>query len=90
VDNLLQKLMLGVSGVQVEDNNIAQIAYLDLRGTYRWSDNIQFYLSVDNVLDTPPPVTVATTAGSLGVSTSNASQYDVLGRMWHGGVRFSF
>jgi len=32
------------SGVQVDDNNVAQVAYLDLRGTYRWNDNIQFYL----------------------------------------------
>ena len=46
------------SGVQVDNNNVAQVAYLDLRGTYRWNDNIQFYLSVDNVFDTPPPVTV--------------------------------
>jgi hypothetical protein len=51
---------------------------------------MQFYLSVDNVLDTPPPVTVA--AGSTsnnGISTTS-SQYDILGRMWHTGVRFTF
>ena len=43
------------SGVQIDNNNVAQVAYLDLRGTYRWNDNIQFYLSVDNVFDTPAP-----------------------------------
>ena len=79
------------SGVQIDDNNIAQVAYLDLRGTYRWNDNIQFYLSVDNVFDTPPPVTVAGgSTSNNGLSTVNASQYDILGRMWHTGVRFSF
>jgi outer membrane receptor protein involved in Fe transport len=73
--------------VQVDNNNVAQVAYLDLRGTYRWNDNVQFYLSVDNVFDTPPPSIPS--AGGGGAST-DASQYDILGRMWHGGVRFSF
>jgi len=75
------------SGVEVDNNNVAQIAYLDLRGTYRWNDNIQFYLSVDNVLDTPPPAVPGTSAGG---AATNAAQYDTLGRMWHGGIRFSF
>jgi len=85
------KLVNGwTSGVQVDDNNIAQIAYLDLRGTYRWNDNIQFYLSVDNLFDTPPPVTVGYNVSTNGVSTTNSSVYDTLGRMWHAGVRFDF
>jgi len=79
------------SGVQVASNNIAQVAYLDLRGTYRWNDNVQFYLSVDNVFDTPPPSTVGTAgSGSTNFVETNVSQYDILGRMWHGGIRFSF
>jgi iron complex outermembrane recepter protein len=85
------KLVNGwTSGVQVDDNRVAQIAYLDLRGTYRWNDNIQFYLSIDNVFDTPPPVTVSYNVSTNGVSTTNSSVYDTLGRMWHTGVRFSF
>ena len=43
------------SGVQVDNNNIPQVAYLDLRGSYNWNGNIQFYAAIDNVLDTPPP-----------------------------------
>jgi len=78
------------SGVQIDNNNVAQVAYLDLRGTYRWNDNIQFYLSVDNVFDTPPPVIVGGSVSNNGLSTTSPSQYDVLGRMWHTGVRFSF
>ena len=78
------------SGVQIDDNNVAQVAYLDLRGTYRWNDNVQFYLSVDNVFDTPPPEITSGSTGNNGLSTTNAAEYDILGRMWHGGVRFSF
>jgi len=72
--------------VQVDDNRVAQIAYMDLRGTYRWNDNIQFYLSVDNVFDTPPPAVPSTGSNNPTV----ASEYDILGRMWHAGVRFEF
>ncbi len=78
------------SGIQIDDNRVAQVAYLDLRGTYRWNDNIQFYLSVDNALDTPPPTTSGIATGTNGASSTNQSQYDILGRMWHTGVRFTF
>jgi outer membrane receptor protein involved in Fe transport len=78
-----------ISGVQVDDNRVSQIAYLDLRGTYRWNDNVQFYLSVDNVFDTPPPLTVGTNPSTNGGSTIN-HDYDILGRMWHTGVRLNF
>jgi outer membrane receptor protein involved in Fe transport len=79
------------SGVQIDNNNVSQVAYLDLRGTYRWNDNIQFYLSVDNVFDTPPPlVESAGGGGNNGLSSTNPSEYDIFGRMWHTGVRFNF
>ncbi|HVZ28393.1 MAG TPA: hypothetical protein VG798_07025, partial [Rhizomicrobium sp.] len=78
------------SGVQVDDNRVAQVAYLDLRGSYRWNDNVQFYLSVDNVFDTPPPLTVGYSPSTNGGTTTSASQYDILGRMWHAGVRFNW
>jgi outer membrane receptor protein involved in Fe transport len=79
------------SGVQIDNNNVAQVAYLDLRGTYRWNDNIQFYLSVDNVFDTPPPlVENGGGGGNNGLSSTNSTEYDILGRMWHTGVRFTF
>ena len=77
------------SGVQVSNNNVPQVAYLDLRGSYRWSDNIQFYMAVDNLLDTPPPSTVSYSPSNNAYTTTNPSVYDVLGRMWHGGVRFN-
>jgi outer membrane receptor protein involved in Fe transport len=79
------------SGIQLANNNVAQVAYLDLRGTYRWNDNMQFYLSVDNVFDTPPPSTAGTIgSGSTNFAETNAAEYDILGRMWHTGVRFTF
>ena len=77
------------SGVQVDNNDIPAVAYLDLRGTYRWNDNLQFYMAVDNLLNTPPPQIVGYSPSNNAYSTTNPSIYDVLGRMWHGGVRFN-
>jgi iron complex outermembrane recepter protein len=56
-------------------------AYLDLRGSYDWNDNLQFYAAVDNALDTPPPFTNFT-------GTTNNTVYDALGRSVRVGVRF--
>jgi outer membrane receptor protein involved in Fe transport len=77
------------SGVQVDNNNVSQVAYVDLRGAYKWNDYFQLYLSVDNTFDAPPPLTVGTSPSTNGLSRTNPSQYDVLGRMYHAGIRFS-
>jgi hypothetical protein len=45
---------------------------------------------VDNALDAPPPLTVGTSPSTNGVSRTTAGQYDILGRMFHGGIRFSY
>ena len=79
------------TGVQVDNNAVSAVAYLDLRGTYRWNDNIQFYGSVDNTLDSPPPEVVGTNTNNLSLNTATAgSVYDTLGRLYHVGIRFSY
>ena len=78
------------SGVQVDNNDIPAVAYLDLRGSYRWNENLQFYAAVDNLLDTPPPQIVGYSPSNNAYTTTNPSIYDVLGRMWHAGVRFNY
>jgi outer membrane receptor protein involved in Fe transport len=68
-------------------------AYLDLRSSYKWNDNIQFYGAVDNLTNVPPPL-VPSTSGSIqsngGVIATNTTTYDVLGRSFRLGVRFSY
>lgn len=66
-----------VEGVDIDDNWIAPVAYLDLRASYRWSEQIQMYLAVDNTFNTPP--------AELG----GAQVYDQLGRSFRVGVRFN-
>jgi outer membrane receptor protein involved in Fe transport len=80
------------SGVQVDDNSVPAIGYLDLRGSYNWNENIQLYGAIDNITDVPPP-TIATLGNASNVSldiNTNAGIYDILGRTIRGGVRFKF
>ena len=78
------------SGVQIDNNAIPAVAYMDLRGSYKWNDDVQLYGAIDNFWDTPPPNTVSTNANTNGGSTTDVSTYDTLGRMYHAGIRFSF
>src|SRR4051812_37807308 len=40
-------------------------AFMDLRGNYRWNDNISFYGAIDNALDNPPPVALMFTTSTI-------------------------
>ena len=44
-----------VTGVDVDNNAIGAVAYMDLRASYQVTDNIQLFGAIDNVFDTPPP-----------------------------------
>ena len=81
-----------VTGVDVDDNAVPEVAYMDLRGSYKFSDNIQLYGAIDNVFNTPPP-SVAILASQSNSSQSfgtDTSSYDTLGRLFRLGVRLSY
>jgi outer membrane receptor protein involved in Fe transport len=69
------------------------VAYLDLRASYKWNDNIQFYGAIDNTTNAPPPL-IPPTQGSIqnngGVIATNTTTYDLLGRAFRLGVRFNY
>jgi iron complex outermembrane receptor protein len=67
-------------------------AYLDLRGSYDFNDNWQFFAAVDNILDIPPQMKPGTSDGiqSNGGPTHSVTQYDLLGREIRLGVRWNF
>jgi outer membrane receptor protein involved in Fe transport len=77
----------------VADNvqNVDPTAYLDLRGSYNWSENLQFYAAVDNLLNTPPALVPGYSGGiqSNGGPTHSITQYDLLGREVRIGLRFN-
>ncbi len=69
----------------MDDNAVPTIGYVDLRGSYRWNETVQFYAAMDNLGDVAPPV-IPTTGGG---SAPNSGVYDVLGRTIRFGVRIS-
>jgi iron complex outermembrane receptor protein len=66
-----------VTGNMIQGNDINAVGYLDVRLSYQWSSNIQLYGAIDNVTDVPRP------------EYGSSALYDVLGRTWRAGVRFS-
>ena len=73
-------------GVNVDNNEIPWVGYLDVRGSYKWNDHLQFYTAVNNVNDAPPPLT-PTAVGGAG---TNTQLYDGLGRVYQVGVRVNY
>jgi iron complex outermembrane receptor protein len=79
------------SGVDVDKNQLPLVGYLDLRGSYRWNENMQFYGAIDNTFSTPPPAVVTSTAqGIFAVGNTNTAIYDALGRTFRGGIRLTY
>ena len=76
---------LWTSGVNVDNNSVPWVAYLNLRGSYKWNDNLQLYASLDNVTNTPPPNIASTTS-----NTTSLTLYDGLGRQYRVGLRFNY
>jgi len=55
--------------------------YLDVGADWNVSDKTQLYTQVDNITNIRPPDT--------GSTTVNNTLYDVIGRMYRVGVRFT-
>jgi outer membrane receptor protein involved in Fe transport len=72
--------------------NVDPTAYLDMRASYDFNENWQFYGAVDNILDIPPQMKPGTSDGiqSNGGPTHSVTQYDLLGREVRLGVRFTY
>ena len=62
-------------------DKVDAILYLDVGANWSVSDKTQLYAKIDNVANTPPPDT--------GSQNANNTLYDVIGRMYRVGVRFS-
>jgi iron complex outermembrane receptor protein len=80
------------SGVDVDDNAVPEIAYMDLRGSYRFDSNLQLYAAIDNVFNTPPPgvAILASQSNSSQSFGTDTTTYDPLGRLFRLGVRLSY
>ena len=71
-------------------NEVPFTAYLDMRASYKWNDNISIYGAVDNALNTPPPLIALSSNNIIHANPTSLSTYDALGRMFRMGVRFNY
>jgi outer membrane receptor protein involved in Fe transport len=62
-------------------NKVSSILYFDVGANWNVSDKTQLYAKVDNVTNIRPP--------DVGGQNANNTLYDVVGRMYRMGVRFS-
>ena len=84
------------SGVDVDENGVPAIAYLDLRGSYTvdlGGQPTELTLAIDNVFNSDPP-RVAAAPGTIPYSIvapgTRLDLYDAIGRAFRVGVRAKF
>jgi iron complex outermembrane recepter protein len=70
----------------IDNNRMKGALYVDVGGTYSFSDKLTTYFKVDNLLNKDPEPAPQTNVGY----GANPFLYDVLGRMYRVGVRLSF
>ena len=70
----------------INNNHMKGALYFDLGATYKFSDNVMAYFKINNLADRNAPTAPGPNVG-YGL---NPSLFDVLGRMYRGGVRFTF
>jgi len=69
----------------INNNIIGSVVYLNLYGTYDWSDHLQFSASIRNALDHAPALSPYP---NLPEPQFNGQYYDVIGRAFRVGVMY--
>lgn len=82
-----------IAGATIDDNTVDSVVYTDLRLSYTFErgerGNFEVFGNVSNLFDEDPPL--AANHSTFGGSThTNVSLYDVIGRRFVVGARFSF
>jgi iron complex outermembrane recepter protein len=83
VNTAQQSFVQSAPGSTVDNNNVPWVGYLDLGVQYKWNDAIEFFGTVKNTTNTPPP----NIANSTGGGGTNLTIYDGIGRFYQGGIR---
>lgn len=70
-------------------NTIPSVRYFDLGASYRFTDSLEWFLSVSNLLDKDPPQ-VGGSMTSDAPNGTRAALHDIYGRSFQTGLRFQF
>jgi outer membrane receptor protein involved in Fe transport len=83
----------GTGANSINRNRVPAFVYLNPSASYRFrlSDHrsVELFAAVNNLLDTDPPMIPSGAAGGINESSTNGQFYDVVGRFFRFGVRFS-
>jgi iron complex outermembrane receptor protein len=81
-----------LSGFDLDDKaiSIKPIFYLDGQVRFTPVKNYEFYVGVDNLFNTQPPIILQGNAFNTTGSNTDESVYDVFGRRYYAGVRLRF
>ena len=70
----------------IDYNHMSGATYVDVSGSYKFGKGLQAYFKVDNLLNRDPTPSPQTNTGL----DANPALYDLLGRFYHVGLRYSF
>ena len=70
----------------IDYNTMKGATYVDISGSYKMGNGVQAYFKVDNLLNRDPTPSPQTNTGL----DANPALYDLLGRFYHVGIRYSF
>jgi outer membrane receptor protein involved in Fe transport len=70
----------------IDDNTMPGAFYLDVSASYNIGHKLTAYAKIDNVFDADPTPSPQTNTGL----DANPALYDLLGRMYHVGIRYNF
>jgi iron complex outermembrane receptor protein len=84
-DQLLEALELGPKDISVPAE-----FYLDMQTSFKATDNYEFYLGIDNLLDNNAPNILSGSGFNVTGTDTAAGIYDVFGRRFYAGARFRF
>jgi outer membrane receptor protein involved in Fe transport len=83
----------GTGANSVNRNSVPAFLYLNPSASYRFhlsgNRSIELFTAVNNLLDTDPPMVPSGAAGGINESSTNGQFYDVVGRFFRFGARFS-
>ena len=83
----------GTGANSINDNRVPALVYLNGSASYRFgirgSRSVELFTAVNNILDKDPPMIPSGAAGGINESSTNGQFYDVVGRFFRFGARFT-
>ncbi len=75
----------------IDNNDIPGASYFDLALSYRIDgERLEAFASIENMMDKDPPQVGGSLGGAFFTGSGALTVYDIMGRLFHAGVRFRY